>query len=334
MKTSSIVAAIAVLMSMAFAPADADKTLSVPARVLSPMPIEKPSDDGEEPDERREQLTQYQERRSTRPDKDDYQDATIRFVVPLAERPMLVEAKILVDGQPFQMNREKRIDQLLVELDKPTPKKPVAKSKAESARQNPSDTPVKKNDASDSSNGANIGNEKAAGKKAAEEKATEETPALDQSIGARLRRYAMATNRKPTRNEVRWLLSNWANGPTLLVLSENFQRVRADQTPVLQLLDRDADGVISGAELAQAEKTLLKYDKNQNELLTYNEISAAAQSFVYQRPSQHPATAIPAIRGLGKRVISIWQRTTAVRPLPRSVETLGIKSTRNWPIRL
>src|SRR5687768_5862622 len=36
-------------------------------------------------------------------------DATIRFVIPLVERPLLVETKIMIDGKPFRMLREERI---------------------------------------------------------------------------------------------------------------------------------------------------------------------------------------------------------------------------------
>lgn len=176
-------------------------------------------------------------------------DATLRFIVPLVERPILVEARVTVDGQPFQMRRERRIDQLLKELSEPVPAPmpaaPTDNPAANTVRADAAESPPK--------------------------------PATDNSFPARLRRYVGATNRVPSRDEVRWLLTNWANGPTLLWLDENYQRVRANASPLFTIVDRDEDGVLSPAEIAAAADNLWKYDANQDEVLSLAEISKGAE---------------------------------------------------------
>jgi Ca2+-binding EF-hand superfamily protein len=158
-------------------------------------------------------------------------DATIRFIVTLAERPLLVEAKITIDRKPFRMVREARIEALLKELKKSAPDQAAAQPADES----------------------------------------------DGPLLARLRRHAEATQRPPSHDEVRWLLSHWLAGPASLPLDENFQRVRASASPLFKLLDRDEDQVISPAEIAQAEQSLWKYDSNQDEVLSLAEINKGAE---------------------------------------------------------
>lgn len=103
-------------------------------------------------------------------------------------------------------------------------------------------------------------------------------PVVDTSIIGRLRRYAVATGRPPRREEARWLLRRWFEGPVVLLLDENFERIRRDKSPVFQILDRDEDGTLSAEELGLADQTLLKYDRNQDDVLSFDEIMAAAKS--------------------------------------------------------
>jgi Ca2+-binding EF-hand superfamily protein len=178
-------------------------------------------------------------------------DAGVRFVVMLVERPILVDAKITVDGRPFRMLREALIDRLLQQPAEPVepaaPDLPPAQPEAE----------------------ANAGT--------AEDPGSDSKPPPDNSFSVRLRRYAAATRRSPTRAEVHWLLTNWADGPTLLFLDENYQRVRAGASPLFRILDRDKDGVLSAAEIGSAADTLWKYDANQDESLSLAEINKAAE---------------------------------------------------------
>ena len=111
----------------------------------------------------------------------------------------------------------------------------------------------------------------------AEQAADQSTASTENALVARLRRHAEATQRPPPVDEVRWLLSHWLDGPVLLSLDENFQRVRAHAAPLFKLLDRDEDQVISSAEIAQAEQSLWKYDGNQDEVLSLAEINKGAE---------------------------------------------------------
>jgi hypothetical protein len=176
----------------------------------------------------------------------------LRFIVCLVERPILVEAKVTVDGKSFRMLREERIEQLLKDSSQPlaTPE-PVATPAATSS--DTKDTaPATKAD-------------------------SPPKPDVDNSIPARLRRYASSTKRPLSRDEVRWLLANWADGPTLLLLDENYQRVRSGASPLFKLLDRDENQVLSNEELASAEKSLWAYDANQDEVISLTEINEGAK---------------------------------------------------------
>jgi Ca2+-binding EF-hand superfamily protein len=167
---------------------------------------------------------------------------TVRFLVPLVQRPVLVEATILIDDQPFGMRREERVRELLAGLEAVVD--PV-----------PSETtPIDP-----------------------EFEGTVAGPSIDTSLASRLRRYSQATRRTPGHEEVRWFLAHWVGGPPLLMLDESFQAARAHQSPLFQILDRDGDGVISAEELAAAEQTLLRFDLNQDEILSYDEIVLAAK---------------------------------------------------------
>jgi Ca2+-binding EF-hand superfamily protein len=110
-------------------------------------------------------------------------------------------------------------------------------------------------------------------------------------FAARLRRYADATKRPPSRDEVRWWLAHWADGPNLLWLDENYQRVRATESPLFAVLDRDEDGLLSAAEIELAQESLWKYDANQDEVLSLAEIAKAAE----RTPSEAGPPVIPPL---------------------------------------
>lgn len=178
------------------------------------------------------------------------QNSSLRFILPLPEQTVLVEARITVDGQPFRMVRERRVDRILDELAKPAAPQPIP-----------------------------------------DEPNTES----DDSLSGRLGRYVNATQRSPTREEIRWILTHWMAGPSLLVLNENFQAIRAHQSPLFRVLDRDGDELISTAEFAAAEPTLLNYDRDQDEVLSFAEIAAAGKPTPADARQQglHPAPLIP-----------------------------------------
>lgn len=205
--------------------------------------------------------------------REEAASSTVRFVVPLVERPVLVEARITIDGKPFRALREDRIDHLLAELAKP--------ATASKAIENPaSDTanPAAKSDGDDNASAA-----------------ANAAPPIDNSLPARLRRYLQSTGRSPTRDELRWLLANWSDGPEVLVLHENFERLRAGQSPLVATLDKDQDGALSADEIAGAREALLQCDRNQDDVVSLDELKAAAAR-VPEKPVQarrDPAPFIP-----------------------------------------
>src|SRR5262249_26064638 len=87
--------------------------------------------------------------------------------------------------------------------------------------------------------------------------APDESPVVD-----RLRESMEATGKAPSVDEVRWVLSNWVDGPTLLLLKDDFQRFRAHQRPEVIILDRDHDGTVSAAEIDSAVRSFDEYDVN------------------------------------------------------------------------
>ncbi len=88
----------------------------------------------------------------------------------------------------------------------------------------------------------------------------------------RIRDYETAKGAPVTREEVRWLVNHWIDGPPLMLLNDGFQRFRARQSPVLALLDRDQDGVLSKNELQSAAASLLAADRDRNELVAFSEL--------------------------------------------------------------
>ncbi len=96
------------------------------------------------------------------------------------------------------------------------------------------------------------------------------------TIYDRIDRYMNATKHPPDADEVRWLLTNWVDGPVLLFLNDNFQRFRADQKPVFKILDRDRDGKVSAEELAQAVHSFQECDLNRNDIVEATELAEVA----------------------------------------------------------
>jgi Ca2+-binding EF-hand superfamily protein len=238
-------------------------------------------------------LPQYQIGRATRESlmADELDDARVRFLLALPAQLVLVETKLTIDGLPFRMAREQRIEELLERLRQPAPETdvkdvssdvpdegdttggPAVESRAERPDED-SAGPVEGNVAPDE------------GVAEAEDEEGEPEPepvtpptvasySLAGSATEYLRRYAAATGQEPSVDEVRWLLDNWSDGPVLLLLQDNFQRFRARERPVFDVLDRDRNGTVAADELELAVQSFNECDLNRDEVVDASEIAEA-----------------------------------------------------------
>jgi|GEM_PF-941623 len=275
-------------------------------------------------------LPQYQLDRRRRDLADDagQSDPTLRFVLVLPGQPLLVEAAVTIDGKPFRMARETRIQQLLEELKRePEPQpEPVTESQAlsegtvkaevelsggtdaaeeetsEASAVEPTPDEVTSDDEDTDSNDADStdtaskedssdGDDAVSGDAASDEPASDE-PADEQSevtppsvpayslpanVLERLRRQIKVTGEPVSADELRWLLTNWIDGPNLLLLKNHFQRFRANQRPVFHILDRDRDGSVSSEELVRAAASFEECDLNRNDVVDYAELERSAE---------------------------------------------------------
>ena len=289
----------------------------------------------------------------------DANTSKLRFVLATPEGPMLIEAEIQIDGQPYQMAREQRVQEIMRFLEDPeTYKAEIAKRQAEidaaaaaaakleeaktglletiknlvtgeneaESDVQPEATPTL--ESSDSpegtlevpektvetpsesekpaSNSEAAATEDAAPEKEEPAEKTEgaepapveavqepEVPAGPRYVAPatlieRIERYSTAIGSKPTVEEVRWLMSEWIDGPVLLYLNDNFQRFRADQQPAFRILDRDQDGKISAEELEQCVVSFQECDADRNDVIEATELSARADGMGEQaKTSSH-----------------------------------------------
>ncbi len=189
-------------------------------------------------------LPQYQLGHQQRqlPKTDDSSSPRVRIVLSLPQGPILVEAAMTIDGLPFRRVREQKIEQLLNAM------------KAQVASENrPTD-----NKLGTSSLKTNFTNS--------------EFPTL----ADRLVKTMQVTGQFPTADEAQWILSNWIEGPTVLLLNDNFQRFRAQQRPEFVVLDRNHDGTVSSDELHLAVQSIQECDLNRDEIVQFTEIAVVA----------------------------------------------------------
>jgi Ca2+-binding EF-hand superfamily protein len=262
----SIAATIAVLLSAAGGLADdasGELPRTAPVKVIEPQPAPPQPDGPIPPQAPRPQptlpsgkLPQYQLEREHLATA-ELQNARLRFLLALSSKPILVEAVVTIDGRPFRMARESRIEQIIKEANAAPEKKventaPVAAAPADNAAQQ---TEGDKPETSSSSTSRY---------------------SLATTAAEFVRRYFAATGREPTPEEVRWLLADRIDGPVLLLLNNNFQLFRANQRPVFHVLDRDRDGAISPQELELAVKSFQECDLNRDGIVDATEIAQAA----------------------------------------------------------
>ncbi|MEM8911056.1 MAG: EF-hand domain-containing protein [Planctomycetota bacterium] len=90
--------------------------------------------------------------------------------------------------------------------------------------------------------------------------------------------YAESTGRTIDAEEASWLMNSWGEGTSLMLLSENFERSRARQAPVRDVLDGNGDGLLDQEELNQAGTALRRCDTDQNGVVDLAELQVAALS--------------------------------------------------------
>ena len=343
--TKILVAAAVVSCALVALRVAADETvapLSVPVKVL-PSSQGNDSQDGmqnqvvmqrprPQPTTPGGKLPQYQlgHHHRTLPTEAELNNPTLRLILALPAQPILIDATITIDGRPFLMARERRIQQILEDAAKPAPEvtQPPAETDAvvdavgtESA---PAATPDNEDTAGDSvsdedaseesseSDSASEDDPATAQEEAAETTEPEEEPVasptvpeytLPATVAERVRRFVAATGEAATVDEVRWLLTNWVDGPVLLMLNDNFQRFRANQRPVFNVLDADRDGTISAGELANSVAAFEKCDFNRNDIVEYTELAKVANDPKLRKP-QHS--------GPGKLIFRIPDESSAV----------------------
>lgn len=264
-------------------------------------------------------LPQYQMGRASRDSSsaDELDDARVRFILALPAQPVLVEAEITIDSHPFRMAREQRIAEILDALRQPPPAEDVevvpdtVPNEGEATGDSSVDSPteVPEENSAEPAEGDNTEDDAAPDPaEDAEPEPEPVTPAtvplysLASSATEYIRRYAAASGQEPSRDEVRWLLANWSDGPVLLMLQDNFQRFRARERPVFDVLDRDRDGAIAAGELEMAVQSFNECDLNRDEVVAATEIAEAAKD---------PRVRAAAIGGAGPLIFAIPDESSA-----------------------
>jgi Ca2+-binding EF-hand superfamily protein len=143
------------------------------------------------------------------------------------------------------------------------------------------------------------------------------------SIYDRIERHLKATGKKPSAEEVRWILANWTDGPVLLFLNDNFQRFRAAQQPMFEVLDVNRDRVISGDEIENAVAAITSCDLNRDEVVDATEIGKVASDPRNVRSLS--AASRPMIARLDQReyVRMVLSKLTACYAVDPSSDTLS-----------
>jgi Ca2+-binding EF-hand superfamily protein len=200
------------------------------------------------------------------------EEAALRFLLALPAEPVLIEARVSIDEEPFRKKREQRLRAALkAALDPETKSSPPAETREEEAV-NDAPTPDGKDDSV---------NEEAV--------ETPSTSAYQEASSEieKLRRYIASIGREPSIEEVRWFFDNRLDGPAVLLLKDGFQAFRSSETPVFHILDRNRDGAVSSEEIEQAKESFLDCDLNRDGIVTYRELSEAAKD--PRRSSVNPA---------------------------------------------
>ena len=276
--------------------AAAQEKLSVPVQLLS-LPRAQATAVTEPPQVTpAARMPQYQLHRTDAGTVVNPESPSIRFLLATPEQLLLVEAMVTIDGQPFSQPREQRIQKIMSFINDPeafrnaeakalpaaasapgiqtpvdapsvTPPEPLPKPVEAEASSTETPAAIKEESPADDST-----------KETPEEPVVEAVPKYQSpaTIYDRIERSMKATGTKPSAQEIRWMLANLIDGPVLLYLNDNFQRIRAEQQPLFSVLDLNRDKVVSADEVASAVKSLEACDLDRNDVVESTEIAKIA----------------------------------------------------------
>ncbi len=195
----------------------------------------------------------------------DHNDPRVRLLLATPGGPIIVELLVSVDGRSFRAAREEWIDEALASADPAGD--PAAGSNSESSQ--PATDTQDTDGADEPSEPAGVSAE------------------THEQSGARrrLRRYVRHSRIDVERDEARWLLAQWAPGPALLQLREDFAAERASFAPLWAILDVNGDHRLSREEVTSTTVRLWARDKNEDDWVDLAELTADRSPAVqYWRP--------------------------------------------------
>lgn len=229
-------------------------------------------------------------------DAADPSSPKLRLLLALPDAPILVEATITVEGKPYLTARERRVQDLLKFATDPDQHRAAKRSLKEQAAgilSHLKDAALQKlavetkteappEPTTELTETTNLAEANESDGELTEREVTPEVAAVAEfvepaSVYERIERYMAATEERPTASELRWLLTDWIDGPPVLLLNDNYQRFRANQTPVFDILDRDRDNTVSEKELDLAVSSFNECDLNRDGLIQYAELAEVAR---------------------------------------------------------
>ncbi|MBT4868075.1 MAG: hypothetical protein HON53_23475 [Planctomycetaceae bacterium] len=175
---------------------------------------------------------------------DDPNDPRERFLVLTPGGPVVVEARIMLDGKPFRLEREKLVAELLRSADtdgdgKPTWQEGVANPRFGSGRFS-----------------YHVGDKK--------------------QLAAIIKRHDLNRNGTMEVDEARHLLVGFGGG---IDFNVSYERTTFPLPNVQEILDGDGDDVISQDELSSAAEKLKSRDANDNDLIELTEVDGGRDQF-------------------------------------------------------
>lgn len=218
----------------------------------------------------------------------DRKDPWVRLLILAPSQPVLVDIAVLVDGEPYRSAREQWIDLLLQQAKKEslvsdalavsTVKDKSNDGKSDEPPKEKLESSVEETDTEETT-------------KEAGETIPTTTARMRQSptIVKRLINYLATGGVEEDREEIRWLLAEWADGPALLALGPAWSWQRVEVAPLWNCLDHDHDGVLSAVEIREAATKLRAADVDEDEVIDLEELQRSGEKkSPYPSSYSHP----------------------------------------------